>query len=92
MKDNELRERLYKGLVEATELKDGRTLPDGSLLLGWVAVAEWQAPDGGRWLSGFNGDINHGALTAWQQDGYLHHALHKMEMEYPDDEGSEFDV
>lgn len=51
-------------------------LPDGAMLLGFVVVAEWMAPDGHRWLSRVDAGANADeGLTEWQREGYLHNAL-----------------
>jgi hypothetical protein len=49
---------------------------DGAVLIGWIAVAEWMAPDGSRWLSRVHGLGNGDDCPTWTQQGYLHHALH----------------
>jgi hypothetical protein len=51
---------------------------DGAVLVGWVVVSEWVAPDGSRWLSrcSGNGSGSGRDLPAWQEQGYLHYALH----------------
>ena len=51
----------------------------GSVLTGWVVVAEWMDPNGETWLSGLK-DQN---TSIWKRDGMLHHVL------YGDMEGDE---
>jgi len=48
---------------------------EGSLLAGWVLVAEWMDREGDRWLS----RISHPGCTKWQREGYLHDALFDQE-------------
>lgn len=57
--------------------REGEAL-DGAVLIGWITVAEWMAPDGTRRLSriaGGPGDDQ--APPGWQTQGYLHNALHE---------------
>jgi hypothetical protein len=49
---------------------------DGALLLGFVAVAEWAAPGGERWLSIVDGSTTGDDLATWTRQGYLHNALY----------------
>jgi hypothetical protein len=50
--------------------------PDGpSVLLGWVAVVEWKAPDNERWLSMTGADALGDEPPEWQRQGYFHNAL-----------------
>jgi hypothetical protein len=51
---------------------------DGAVLIGWVAVAEWMAPDGSRWLSKLDGLASGDGAPTWTQQGYLHNALHEF--------------
>lgn len=82
-----VRSHMHESIQHSVSLDDG--LPEGSMLLGWVCVAEWMAPDGDRWLSCIDGstDPERGA-TEWQRQGYLHNALndHGTFGEAPDDE------
>lgn len=48
--------------------------PEGSLLVGYLVVTEWEAPDGGRWLSKFSGDALR-ELTQWRERGYAQEVL-----------------
>lgn len=48
-----------------------------AVLCGWVVVSEWMAPDGEKWIA----KIACEGATGWQIDGYLLHALHKMDDE-----------
>lgn len=50
---------------------------EGAMLVGGVAVLEYVAPDGRRWLSRIGmGDPVGGRCPTWQQNGYLHEALY----------------
>lgn len=48
---------------------------EDALLIGFLAVAEWQTPDGGRWLSQISGDHAR-PLTSWRLRGYAAEILH----------------
>ena len=50
--------------------------PEGSLLTGWLAITEWEAPDGGRWLSSLSGDAALRSLTPWREKGYATAIIH----------------
>jgi hypothetical protein len=80
-----VRERLHE-TIQATVSIDN-DLPDGAVLMGWVTIAEWMAPDGKRWLSIIDGaaDPSEG-LAAWQRQGYLHNALFDPDGFIPDED------
>lgn len=59
-------------------------LPEGSLLVGWVAVMEWVTPDGSRHLVLIDGSDTE-SIPEWQRDGYLVAAL-KSGWRGPEDE------
>lgn len=61
-------------------------LPEGAMLLGWAAIAEWMAPDGQRWLSVVDGNSAGEGCPMWQRQGYLHNALFDAQGFIPDDE------
>jgi hypothetical protein len=65
---------------------------EGAVLIGWVAVAEWMAPDGGRWLSKVHGLSNGDDCPTWTQQGYLHNALHHGDTFSRDDDEEDDDV
>jgi hypothetical protein len=56
-----------------------------ALLLGFVVVAEWMDPDGGRWLSRESGSGSGDDLPKWICRGYLNEALNF----WPEDEGED---
>jgi hypothetical protein len=58
-----IRERSY-AFIQETVAED----PDleGAVLLGFMVVAEWQAPNGGRWLSKVSGDSAK-TLPPWRE-------------------------
>lgn len=70
--------------IQATVSID-ESLPDGAMLMGWLTIAEWMAPDGQRWLSIVDGsaDPDKGCAT-WQRQGYLHNALFDADGFIPD--------
>ena len=55
---------------------------EGSVLAGWVTIAEWISPDGERWISSM---ANEGSAQ-WQTAGYLHYALQNFGPSPEDDE------
>lgn len=69
-----VREHLHESLQHTISLDENS--PEGAMLVGWVSVAEWMAPDGGRWLSRMTGAADGEPLSTWQRQGYLHNALH----------------
>ena len=46
-----------------------------AVLVGWVVVAEWVAPDGTRTLTRMSGTPGGTVPPEWQTRGYLHEAL-----------------
>lgn len=50
------------------------SMPEGSLLTGWVVVAEFMDPNGEKWLT----RLSHPGSSVWTTDGLLHYGLHKM--------------
>lgn len=57
-----------------------------SVLVGWVAVAEFMDMDGNRWLavrSGSASDSEH-ATTSWQRRGYMYEVLEANWLDDPD--------
>lgn len=79
-----VRGRLHETIQGTVALDE--TLPEGSMLLGWVAIAEWMAPDGRRWLSIVDGDARGEGAALWQRQGYLHNALFDADGFIEDDE------
>lgn len=79
MSEDQATRALLHDAVQSTVAVD-ETLPDGSMLKGWVLVAEWVAPNNEGWLtriSGGPGTVNEDRnLPEWQEQGYLHNALH----------------
>ncbi len=72
-----VREHLHEQIQSTVALDE--ELPEGTMLKGWVLVAESVAPDNGAWLtrlSGGPGTIGEDdGLPEWQEPGYLHNAL-----------------
>lgn len=48
---------------------------DGSVLVGWVVIAEWVSADGMRSLVRMSGTPGGTIPPTWQSRGYLHEAL-----------------
>lgn len=73
-----VREHLHESIQSTVALEE--KLPEGSMLKGWVVIAEWVAPNNEGWLtrmSGGPGTVNEDRnLPEWQEQGYLHNALH----------------
>ena len=75
--DLELEDRARESIFAELQSHTGGGItgaPDGSLLVGWLVVAEWEAPNGDRWLSKFSGDA-HRELTQWRERGYAHEVV-----------------
>lgn len=77
-----VRDRLHETIQHTVAIDNN--LPEGAMLLGWVTVAEWMAPDGQRWLSTVDGDARGEGCPAWQRQGYLHNALFDEDSFIPD--------
>lgn len=60
------RERLYRVIQETARDDDDL---DGTVLVGFMVVAEWRGADGAQWLSKVSGDHG-GNLPSWRQRGY----------------------
>lgn len=71
-----VREHLHEQIQSTVALDE--ELPEGTMLKGWVLVAEWVAPDNGAWLTRLSGGpgTEDDGLPEWQEQGYLHNALH----------------
>jgi hypothetical protein len=66
-----LAEKISEVLRENALLTD-----DGpAVLLGWVAIVEWKAPNNERWLSLTGADVLGEEPPEWQTQGYLYNAL-----------------
>lgn len=91
--DPTVREHLHEQIQSTVALDE--ELPEGTTLKGWVLVAEWVAPDNGAWLtrlSGGTGTIGEdNGLPEWQEQGYLHNALHCGHMFGMDDDEDDED-
>jgi hypothetical protein len=85
-----VRAHIHDAIQNTVAIDDG--LPEGSMLMGWVTIAEWMAPDGERWLSIIDGTATPDkACPAWQRQGYLHNALFDAADFIPDDEDEDED-
>lgn len=72
MSDTSARKQLHSA-IQATGQTDNDL--EGAMLMGWVVVAEWMAPNGQRWLSRVDGTASGEGCPEWQRHGYLHNAL-----------------
>ena len=68
-----IRTHLHDAVQHTVSLDED--LPEGAMLMGWLTIAEWMAPDGNRWLSKIDGNTNSESMPPWQAQGYLHNAL-----------------
>lgn len=67
------RQVLHDAIAQVPSLDD--EMPDTAFLVGWVLIAEFADPDGGRWFSTRSGtDGGETDVTAWAAKGYLEHA------------------
>lgn len=57
------REILYEAIQSSINERDDL---EGSVLLGFAIIAEWQAPDGHKWLTKLSGDM-FGELPPWRE-------------------------
>ena len=80
-----VRETLHE-TIQATAAADDN-LAD-SVLLGFLVVGEWQAPDGDRWLSKVSGDASGRELSPWRERGFGHEVANLW---WPNDGGDEDD-
>jgi len=72
-RDALVREQVYE-LVQSSVSGDEDL--EGAVLLGFLIVAEWQAPDGNRWLSKVSGDSSR-ELPAWRERMFGFEVAHK---------------
>lgn len=86
-----VRQHLHESVQATVPLDEG--LPEGSMLKGWILVAEWVAPDNGGWLTRLSGGPgtleDESGLPEWQEQGYLFNALHMSHAFGSDDETDE---
>jgi hypothetical protein len=66
-------ERSIHEAIEASANENAKL--DGSVLVGWVVIAEWVAGDGMRSLVRMSGTPGGAIPPTWQSRGYLHEAL-----------------
>jgi hypothetical protein len=66
-------EQAIHDAIEATAIGNERL--DGSVLVGWVTIAEWVAGNGTRSLVRMSGTPGGAVPPTWQSRGYLHEAL-----------------
>lgn len=78
-----VREHLHEAVQETIGMGD--EMPEGSMLKGWVVLAEWVSPDNGAWITRLSGNPAGDGLAVWAEEGLLHYALHNW-TEEPEDE------
>jgi hypothetical protein len=81
------RQQIYDAIQESAD----ENLPEGSMLMGYVSIAEWMDGEGERWLSIVDSGANPDGqgLPQWVRQGYLHNALFDPNgfiPDYPEDE------
>ena len=67
------REQAIQEALEASASENDAL--DGSVLVGWVVIAEWVGRNGVRSLVRMGGTPGGSAPPTWQTRGYLHEAL-----------------
>jgi hypothetical protein len=67
------REHAIQEAIEASATENEAL--DGSVLVGWVVIAEWVGVNGVRSLVRMDGTAGGSAPPTWQTRGYLHEAL-----------------
>ena len=81
-----LRERTYN-FVQETGTEDDDL--EGAVLIGFLLIGEWQAPNGNRWLSKVSGDHT-SELSPWRERGMAFEVAHEWwDDEREEDAGSE---
>lgn len=68
------REVLFE-TIQASAVSDDDL--EGGVLVGFLVIAEWRAPNGEQWLSKVSGDHS-GSLPTWRQRGYAGEVVHDM--------------
>lgn len=81
--DATIRGHLHESIQETIGL--GEEMPEGSMLKGWVVLAEWVAPDNEAWITRMSGSPNGDGLTMWSEQGLLHYALNSWSEEDEDE-------
>lgn len=76
-----VREVLFEA-TQATAVQDDDL--ESSVLVGFLVVAEWRAPNGDNWLSKVSGDHS-SSLSTWRQRGYAAEVMHDMWVDQSDD-------
>lgn len=81
MGEESVRQQLFEKIQE---LNEGDEQLEGTVLVGYMVVAEWRGPNGEQWLSKVSGDHG-GSLPTWRQRGYAAEVLHDMWGDNPED-------
>lgn len=74
LKQPPVRERMFDA-IQATAATDDDL--EGTVLVGFLVVAEWRGGNGETWLSKISGDHS-GSLPTWRQRGYAAEVVHDM--------------
>jgi len=67
------REHIFDAVQASIDLDDD--MPEGSMLKGYVLIAEWVSPDDRTWLSQTTAGPQGDPLPDWTMQGYLHNVL-----------------
>lgn len=81
------RELLYQ-LIQETALDDDDL--EGTVLVGFMVVAEWRGVGGEQWLSKVSGDHG-GSLPSWRQRGYAAEVISAYWGDQPEDTEADAD-
>lgn len=69
------RDQLYSTIQSAAGDPEFTGAPADAVLTGFIVVAEWEAPDGDRWISKNSGDAFRG-LPPWRERGLAAEVVH----------------
>lgn len=70
------REQLYQVIQGHAGDPDMTGAPEDALLTGFLVIAEWEAPDGERWISKNSADAGGRGLPPWRERGMAAEVVH----------------
>lgn len=79
------RDALYALIQSHAGDSDFTGAPEDAVLVGFLVVAEWAAPDGERWISKNSGDASE-TLPSWRERGYAAEVVHGLGWEADEDD------